>query len=130
LEELVEVRGFANLKNSKERRLPVKLICYVAVFVIAPTIGLGIGKSLSRDKIQNYTDPQIPVGVYGELVSVDVVRSGGDIWIVDHKSGHLIFELDEKKETDKKNFKVFEELLLEASGNESDDKPSASYFSK
>lgn len=38
------MREFANLKNSKERRLSIRLILsYVAVFGIAMFVGLGIG---------------------------------------------------------------------------------------
>lgn len=45
------------------------------------------GQKLKRRQNSKYTDPQIPVSVYDELVSVDIVRSEDDIWIVEHQSG-------------------------------------------
>ena len=36
---------------------------------------------------------QIPVGKYDELVSIDIMKSGDDIWVVDHQSEHLIAEV-------------------------------------
>ena len=40
---------------------------------------------------------------------VDIIQNKDDIWIVEHKTGHLIFEYNRFKEADKETFG--EELL-------------------
>ena len=107
-----------------------KILRYGLVIAAAGLLAVGIYRIAERPKVQDYSDPQIPVGKYDELVSVDVVRSGDDIWVVDHRSGHLVFELSRKKKTDAGSLEVFEGLLEEASGNEVDGKSSVSYRSK
>ena len=65
------------------------------------------------DLPQHYSDPQTPVGQYDQMVTVDVIKNGDDIWITDHKTGYLIFEYNRFKEADKKVFKEYKGLLIE-----------------
>lgn len=47
------------------------------------------------------------------MASVDVIRNGDDIWIVDHYSGHLIFEYNRLKQADREAFGEYEDLVTE-----------------
>ena len=47
------------------------------------------------------------------MVPVDVIQNKDDIWIVEHKTGHLIFEYNRFKEADKEAFGEYEDLLVE-----------------
>lgn len=83
------------------------------LFVILSLVtGFIWGRVFSPDMPQYYSDPQIPLGQYDQIVSVDVIRNSNDIWIVDHKTGHLIFEYNRFKEADKEAFKEYEDLLI------------------
>lgn len=37
---------------------------------------------------QCHLGPKMPLGQYDQMVSVDVIRNGDDIWIFDHKTRH------------------------------------------
>lgn len=69
------------------------------------------------DLAQHYTDPQIPIRQFDEMASVDVIRNGDDIWVVEHYSGHLIFEYNRFKEQDKEAFGEYEGVLGEVKDN-------------
>ena len=60
-----------------------------------------------------YSDPEIPKGRYERMVSVDVIQNKDDIWVVEHKTGHLIFEYNRFKDVDKEAFGEYEDLLVE-----------------
>jgi len=68
-----------------------------------------------EDKLQNYSAPEVPVGEYNEIVSVDIIRNNSDIWVVDHYTGALIFEYNRFKEADKGAWQEYEDLLGEVS---------------
>ena len=81
-------------------------------------VGFTLGQALAPsnpypDRLQHYTEPQIPVGQFDEMVSVDVIRNGDDIWVVDHYSGRLIFECNRFKEADKEVWREYADLLKE-----------------
>lgn len=65
------------------------------------------------EKAQCYTDPQIPIGQFDKMVSIDIIKNGDDIWVVNHYSGHLIFEYNRFKKADQNAFKEYDNLLLE-----------------
>ena len=71
-------------------------------------------ENIRQDLVQHYSDPEIPLGQYDQMVSVDVIRNGDDIWVVEHYSGQLIFEYNRFKEADKEAFREYEDLLIEA----------------
>lgn len=109
-----------------------KLLFFITISLIT---GFILGRAFydgatKIDVYQNYLDPQIPINQFNEMVSADVIRNGNDIWVVDHKSGHLIFEFNKFKEVDKDSFREYSDLLLETSGNEAEGKPSLSYRAK
>jgi len=106
------------------------ILKYFLVTAIVGLLAVGLYPITEKPKAQDYSDPQIPVGKYDELASVDIARSGDDIWVVDHRLGHLIFELSGKKKADVTSAKVYRELLKEASSNEVNRSPSNSYLSK
>jgi hypothetical protein len=60
-----------------------------------------------------YTYAEIPKGKYSRMVPVDVIQNKDDIWIVEHKTGHLIFGYNRFKEADKEAFGEYEDLLVE-----------------
>ena len=70
--------------------------------------------NIHRDILQHYSNPEIPIGQYDQMVSVDIIRKGDDIWVVEHFSGQLIFEYNRLKEADKEAFGEYEDLLIEA----------------
>ena len=72
----------------------------------------------TKAKTQNYSAPEVPVGVYDEMVSIDVIRNNDDIWVVDHYTGALIFEYNRFKEADKEAWAEYEDLLIEAGSKE------------
>lgn len=63
---------------------------------------------------QCHLGPKMPLGQYDQMVTVNVIRNGDNIWIIDHKTGHLIFEYNRFKEADKEAFGEYEGLLAEA----------------
>lgn len=71
------------------------------------------GLVLSPAIPQRHLDPQIPLGEYDQMITVDVIRNGDDIWIVDRKTGHLIFEYNRFKEADREVFEEYDDLLEE-----------------
>ncbi len=87
-----------------------KLLVFVGLsFVTGFIWGLACSPAIP----QRHLGPQIHLGQYDQMVTVDVVRNNDDIWIIDHKTGHLIFEYNRFKEVDKKAFKEYEDLLTE-----------------
>jgi len=66
-----------------------------------------------KDRLQNYSGPEVPIGEYDEMVSVDVIRNSDDIWVVNHYTGDLIFEYNRFKEADKEAWQEYEDLLIE-----------------
>ncbi|KPK41680.1 MAG: hypothetical protein AMJ78_04855 [Omnitrophica WOR_2 bacterium SM23_29] len=87
-----------------------KLLFFVSLSLIT---GFIWGRVLSPDIPQHYSNPQVPIKQYDQMVTVDVIRNGDDIWIVKHKTGHLIFEYNRFKEADKEAFGEYEGLLEE-----------------
>ena len=92
-----------------------KLLLFIALSL---TTGFIWGKaitqiSLPKEPVQRYTSPEIPVGEFDEMASVDVIRNGDGIWVVDHYTGHLIFEYNRFKEVDKEAFGEYEDVLAE-----------------
>jgi len=87
-----------------------KLWLFVGVSFIAGFIWGGVIKDILPHQ---YTDPEIPKGRYERIVSVDVIQNKDDIWVVEHKTGHLIFEYNRFKEADKEAFWEYEDLLVE-----------------
>ena len=67
----------------------------------------------SDNRQQNYSATEIPIGEYDEMASVDVIRNGSDIWVVDHYTGALIFEYNRFKEADKEAWQEYGDLLGE-----------------
>ncbi len=67
---------------------------------------------------QRHLDPHISVRQYDQMVTVDVIRNGDEIWIAEHKTGSLIFEYNRFKEADKEAFGEYEGLLIEATSRE------------
>jgi hypothetical protein len=89
----------------------VKLLIFVGLALIT---GFIWGYAFAPEDIpQHYSDPEIPIGQYDEIVSVDAIRNGDDIWIVEHYSGRLIFEYSRFEEADKEIFKEYKDLLIE-----------------
>ncbi len=85
------------------------------LFIIVSFIsGFIWGLACSPAIPQRHLGPQIHLGQYDQMVSVDVIRNGDDIWIVEYKTGHLIFEYNRFKEGDKEAFTEYEDLLIEA----------------
>lgn len=91
-----------------------KLWLFIGVSFIAGFIWGGVFKDILPHQ---YLDPQIPKGKYETMITVDVIQDKDDIWIVEHKTGHLIFEYNRFKEVDKEAFKEYEDLLIEAKSN-------------
>lgn len=89
-----------------------KLLLFIGLSLVTGFVGGGV---FYGDILQHYSDPEIPIGLYDEIVSVDVIRCGDDIWIAEHYSGHLIFEYNRFKEADKEVFGEYEDLLVEVS---------------
>jgi hypothetical protein len=87
-----------------------KLWLFVGVSFIAGFIWGGVIKDILPHQ---YSDPEIPKGKYSRMVSVDVIQNKDDIWVVEHKTGHLIFEYNRFKEADKEAFGEYEDLLVE-----------------
>ncbi len=67
---------------------------------------------------QCHLGPKMPLGQYDQMVSVDIIKNGDDIWVVDHKTGRLIFEYNRFKEVDKEAFGEYEGLVIEATSRE------------
>jgi len=44
---------------------------------------------------------------------VNIIQNKDDIWVVEHKTGHLIFEYNRFKEADKEAFGEYVDLLEE-----------------
>jgi len=95
-----------------------RALIYILVIAMVGLVAVSRFPLAQKPTVQDYSDPQIPVGKYDELVSVDVVRSGDDVWVLDHQSGHLVFELSGKKKVDETGFRIFKDLLNEAAGDE------------
>ncbi len=72
------------------------------------------GLVFSPDILQCHLGPKTPFGQHEQMVSVDVIGNGDDIWIVEHRTGRLIFEYNRFKEADKEAFGEYEGLLAEA----------------
>ena len=87
-----------------------KLWLFIGVSFIAGFIWGGVIKDILPHQ---YTDPEIPKGIYERMVSVDVIQNKDDIWVVEHKTGHLIFEYNRFKDVDKEAFGEYEDLLVE-----------------
>lgn len=87
-----------------------KLWLFIVISFIAGFIWGGVIKDILPHQ---YTDPEIPQGKYKRKISVDVMQNNNDILIVDHKTGHLIFEYNRSKEVDKETFGEYEDLLVE-----------------
>ena len=87
-----------------------KLWLFVGVSFIAGFVWGGVIKDILPHQ---YTDPEIPKGRYERIVSVDVIQNKDDIWVVEHKTGHLIFEYNRFKDVDKEAFGEYEDLLVE-----------------
>lgn len=87
-----------------------KLWLFIGISFIAGFIWGGVIKGILPHQ---YLDPEIPTGKYEQLVTVDIIQNGNDIWIVEHKAGHLIFEYNRFKEVDKETFREYEDLLIE-----------------
>jgi hypothetical protein len=85
-----------------------KLWLFIVVSFIA---GFIWGRVFSLDILQCHLGPKIPLRQYGQMFSVDVIKDGDDIRVVDYKTGHLIFEYNRFKEADKEAFGEYEELL-------------------
>ena len=92
--------------------------CLVGGFIWGQVFSNAGPHITSRAKTQNYSAPEIPVGVYDEMVSIDVIRNGDDIWVVDHYTGALIFEYNRLKEADIGAWAEYEDLLIEVRGKE------------
>jgi hypothetical protein len=80
--------------------------------------GISPAEIYTSDGIQQYSAPQVPVGIYGEMASVDIIRNNDNIWVVDHYAGYLIFEYNRHKEADKEAWQEYEDLLIEAGSKE------------
>lgn len=50
---------------------------------------------------------------YDRIITIDVIKKGDDIWIIDHRTGQLIFEYNRLKDADKVRFKEYQDLLSE-----------------
>lgn len=87
-----------------------KLFLFVGLSLVT---GFIWGRIFSLAMPQHYSDFQIRIMQYDRMVSVDVIQNKDDIWIVDHKTGHLIFEYNQFKEADKEAFGEYEGLLVE-----------------
>lgn len=87
-----------------------KLLLFIGLSFIT---GFIWGRVFYAGILQHYSDPEIPIGQYDQIVSVNVIRNGDDIWIVEYCSGHLIFEYNRFKEADKEVFGEYEDLLKE-----------------
>jgi len=87
-----------------------KLWLFIGFSFIAGFIWGGVIKDILPHQ---YTDPEIPKGRYERMVSVDVIQNKDDIWVVEHKTGHLIFEYNRFKDVDKEAFGEYEDLLVE-----------------
>lgn len=87
-----------------------KLWLFIVISFIAGFIWGGVIKDILPHQ---YTDPEIPKGKYQRMVSVDVIQNKDDIWIIEHKTGYLIFEYNKNKEVDKEAFGEYEDLLIE-----------------
>lgn len=57
------------------------------------------------------------IGQYDQMASIDIVEKGNNIWIIDHKTGQLIFEYNRFKEADKVTFKEYDDLLKDYQEN-------------
>ena len=88
-----------------------KLWLFIGVSFIAGFIWGGVIKDILPHQ---YSDLEIPKGRYERMVSVDVIQNKDDIWVVEHKTGHLIFEYNRFKDVDKEAFGEYEDLLEEA----------------
>lgn len=87
-----------------------KLWLFIGVSFIAGFIWGGVIKDILPHQ---YVDPEIPKGKYERMVSVDVIQNKDNIWIVEYKTGHLIFEYSRFKQADKEAFGEYEDLLVE-----------------
>lgn len=65
-----------------------KLWLFIGVSFIAGFIWGGVIKDLLP---YQYLHPEIPSGKYERMATVDIIQNRDDIWIVEHKTGHLIF---------------------------------------
>lgn len=90
-----------------------KLFLFVGLSLVT---GFIWGSVISPYMSKHCSGPRMPIGQYDQMVTVDVVRNGDDIWIVDHKTGYLIFEYNRFKEADKEAFGEYEGLLTECLG--------------
>jgi len=88
-----------------------KLWLFIGVSFIAGFIWGGVIKDILPHQ---YLDPEIPTGKYDRKVTVDIIQNSDDIWIVEYKTGHLVFEYNRFKEADKEAFREYEDLLVEA----------------
>jgi len=70
--------------------------------------------AIMQNRQQDYAAPEIPTGKYDEMASVDIIRNGDDIWIVDHCTKDLIFEYNRFKKADREAWIEYEDLLEEA----------------
>jgi hypothetical protein len=87
-----------------------KLWLFIGVSFIAGFIWGGVFKDILP---KQYLDPEMPTGEYKRMATIDVIQNDDDIWIVEHKTGHLIFEYNRFKEVDKEAFGEYEDFLVE-----------------
>ncbi len=87
-----------------------KLLFFVILSFIA---GFIWGLVFSLVMPQYHLGPKTSLERYDQMVTVEVIRNGNNIWIVEHKTGQLIFEYNRFKEADKGAFTEYEDLLIE-----------------
>lgn len=78
-----------------------KLLFFVVLSLIT---GFIWGMAFPIDRLQS-------IGQYDRIISIDVIEKGDDIWIIDHRTGRLIFEYNRFEEADRAIFKEYEDLL-------------------
>jgi hypothetical protein len=94
-----------------------KVLAFAGIsFLCGLMWGRGISPAglYTSDGLQQYSAPQVPVGIYDEMAAVDIIRNNDDIWVVNHYTGYLIFEYNRHKEADKEAWQEYEDLLIEA----------------
>jgi len=104
----------------KSVMLTVKVLAFAGIsFLCGLMWGRGISPAgtYTSNGLQQYSAPQVPVGIYDEMASVDIIRNNDDIWVVNHYTGYLIFEYNRHKEADKEAWQEFNDVLIEAGSN-------------
>lgn len=62
-----------------------------------------------------------------EVVTVDIIKQEGYIFICDAKTRSIIFEFNKDKKVDHPDWEVFNSVLIEARGKEINGEPTATY---